>query len=95
MLPTRDEAKQLLTWAHEHNPGPWAQHSEVVARVAETIADKCGLDTHRAYVSGLLHDIGRYEGVRTIHHVYAGYELFMNIYDLFYDEMREISFQYC
>lgn len=79
MLPTRNEAKQLLVWAHECNRTvPWVKHSEVVARVAETIAEKCGLDTHRAYVSGLLHDIGRFEGVRTLHHVYAGYELLKN-----------------
>jgi len=75
---SRCEAKKLLVWAHERNPGPWAMHSEVVARAAETIAEKSGLDTNRAYISGLLHDIGRYEGVRTLHHVYAGYELLIN-----------------
>ena len=75
MLPIRKEAEQLLIWAHEQNPGPWADHSRVVARAAETIAKKSGLDPERAYLSGLLHDIGRYEGVRGLHHVYAGYEL--------------------
>lgn len=75
MLPTREEAERLLNWAHERNPGPWAEHSRVVARVAETIAEKCELDTHRAYVSGLLHDIGRHEGISNLHHVYAGYIL--------------------
>jgi len=75
MLPTKEYADQLLAWAHECNPGPWAEHSRVVARAAEAIAERCRLDTHRAYVSGLLHDIGRYEGVRDMHHVYAGYEL--------------------
>ena len=78
MQPTRKEAEQLLVWAHEKNPGLWAEHSRVVARIAETIAEKCGLDAHRAYVSGLLHDIGRHEGVRALHHVYAGYELLEN-----------------
>jgi len=73
--PSREEADSLLAWAHEQNPGPWMNHSRVVARAAETIADKCGLDTQRAYVSGLWHDIGRYEGKRALHHVYAGYEL--------------------
>ena len=75
MLPTRQEAEQLLVWAHGCNPGVWANHSRIVARAAETIAQECGLDVHRAYISGLLHDIGRYEGVRELHHTYAGYEL--------------------
>jgi len=75
MLPTRNEAEQLLIWGHKCNPGPWMNHSKVVARAAETIAKECGLDTHRAYVSGLLHDIGRHEGVTGLHHVYAGWEL--------------------
>jgi len=75
MLPTTEEAEQLLTWASEQCPGPWVNHSGVVARAAKAIAGKCGLDVHRAYVSGLLHDIGRYEGYRVLHHVCAGYEL--------------------
>lgn len=74
-LPTREEAENLLIWAHSQNPGPWADHCRVVARVTETLAKHCGLDSHKAYVQGLLHDIGRYEGVRGLHHIYAGYEL--------------------
>ena len=74
MLPTKKEAEAILIEAHDKNPGPWADHCRVVARIAETIAKECCLDTHRAYVSGLMHDIGRYEGVRGLHHVYAGYE---------------------
>lgn len=76
-FPTREEAENLLVWAGESNPGPWTDHSKVTARAAECIAKECGLDSHRAYVSGLLHDIGRYEGVRGVHHIYAGYELMM------------------
>jgi len=75
MIPTKEDAIQLLEWASECNPGSWVNHSKVVARAAETISKKCGLDTHRAYISGLLHDIGRYDGTRDLHHVYAGYEL--------------------
>ena len=78
MIPSKIEAEQLLVWAHECNPGPWANHSRVVARAAETISQKCGLDPQRAYISGLLHDIGRYEGIREMHHIYAGYELLKN-----------------
>jgi len=75
LLPSNEEAEKLLDWAYELNPGVWVNHCKVVARAAETIANKCGLDKHRAYVSGLLHDIGRYEGVTELRHVYAGYEL--------------------
>ena len=61
-LPSREEAQRLLTWGHDQNPGPWAEHCRVVARAAETIARAVGLDENRAYISGLLHDIGKIRG---------------------------------
>ncbi len=73
--PTRAEAEALLAWACDLNPGPWAEHSRVVARAAEVIATQCGLEADKAYALGLLHDIGRYEGVRGLHHTIAGYAL--------------------
>lgn len=73
LLPTKEEAENLLSWAYAQNPGPWAEHCRVAARAAEAIAKHCALDPDRAWISGLLHDIGRYEGVRGLHHVYAGY----------------------
>lgn len=75
--PDRETALQLLTWAYAQNPGPWLQHSKNVARAAEAIANACGLNADKAYVLGLLHDIGRYEGVRGLHHVCAGHELML------------------
>ena len=74
---TREEAETLLSWAQSRNPGAWVEHSRVVARIAETIAKHSNLDPEQAYISGLLHDIGRYEGVRGLHHIYAGYDLLM------------------
>ena len=74
-LPTRQEAEDLLRWAGHLNPGPWTDHGRVAARAAETIALHAGMAPDRAYVSGLLHDIGRYEGVTSLRHVYAGYRL--------------------
>ena len=73
--PSRETAEGLLRWAVSLNLGPWEKHSETAARAAETIAAKCGMDAERAYVLGLLHDIGRFEGVRGLHHVIAGYQL--------------------
>jgi len=57
-FPTKHEAESLLQAGYNENPGPWATHCKTTARAAETIAAKCGLDSNRAYVSGLLHDIG-------------------------------------
>jgi len=87
MIPTKEEALHLLEWAGKCNPGSWVDHSKVVARIAENISLKCGLDIHRAYVSGLLHDIGRYAGVRDLYHVYAGHKLLNNEG---YNEIAEI-----
>ncbi len=74
---TREQAQTLLKWAHEQNPGPWLGHSQTAARAAETIAKACGMDDEKAYLMGLMHDIGRYEGVRGMHHAIAGYALMM------------------
>lgn len=79
LLPSRTEAETILATACTKNLSPWsgplADHCRVVARFAETVAKECGLDIHRVYVSGLLHDIGRYESARGISHVFAGYSL--------------------
>ena len=74
-LPSINEAEELLKWAHSKNPGPWLEHSKTVARSAKTIAEKCDLDGEKAYTLGLLHDIGRYEGITGLKHTLAGYRL--------------------
>lgn len=66
-------AKQALREAGQGNPGPWIGHSESVAQNAKLIAQRCGLDAQKAYVMGLLHDIGRREGVSGIKHIFDGY----------------------
>lgn len=73
----RQQAMALLNWAHDLNPGPWREHSLQAARAAEAIARRAGLDPDRAWLSGALHDIGRYEGVRGMHHIIAGHHLMM------------------
>ena len=74
-LPTKEEAENILLWGHEKNPGPWLNHSKVTAITAEKIALSCGMNENKAYVLGLLHDIGRYEGVTGLRHVWAGFNL--------------------
>ncbi|HBA67868.1 MAG TPA: phosphohydrolase [Lachnospiraceae bacterium] len=88
MLPTREKAEELLAEAEKCNPGAWGNHSRVAARCAERIAQACGdLDGNKAYVLGLLHDIGRKFGVRHLGHVSDGYSYMMS---LGYDEAAKV-----
>ena len=68
--PSRFEAQAELDRADRLNPGPWTAHSRYAAQAAEAIAAACGLDGEKAYVLGLLSDIGRREGVSATRHVY-------------------------
>lgn len=74
------DAEKELQLAARLNPGPWEQHSRVVAQNARRIAEKAkGLDCDKAYVMGLLHDIGRRAGIREIMHIFDGYDYMMGI----------------
>ena len=73
-LPDRTTAEKLLQEAGARNPGPWTAHSQRVAEAAQAIAEHLpGLDPDAAYVLGLLHDMGRREGVTGMRHVVDGY----------------------
>ena len=69
------------------NPGPWGDHSRTAAHCAKKIAEACQLDPEKAYVLGLLHDIGRRFGVRHLGHVSDGYSYMMS---LGYDEVARV-----
>lgn len=75
MLPSEERALEELKIAGRLNPGPWTKHSENVGIAARNIAEKVpGMDAERAYIVGLLHDIGRRVGIVNIpKHVYEGY----------------------
>ena len=77
--PDRIEALKLLKEAGERNPGPWTDHSLTVAHCAEKIAGYAGMETEKAYVLGLLHDIGRRFGKRHLGHVSDGYSYMMSL----------------
>lgn len=79
MLPSRTEAARLLAEAKQCNPGPWGDHSRVAAQCAEKIASACGMDSEKAYLLGLLHDIGRKFGVRHLGHVYDGWKYMLRL----------------
>lgn len=88
MLPTREQAEKLLIEAEKCNPGPWGNHCRVAAHCAEKIALACGdMNADKAYILGLLHDIGRKFGTRHMGHVSDGYSYMMS---LGYDEVAQI-----
>lgn len=88
MQPGRAEAEKLLLEAENCNPGPWGNHCRVAAKCAERIASLCeGMNADKAYVLGLLHDIGRKFGISHLRHVYDGYHYML---ELGYDEVAKI-----
>ena len=88
MLPTRENAETLLKEAEQCNPGPWGNHSRIAAHCAEKIGKECvELNSDKAYILGLLHDIGRRFGVRHLGHVSDGYSYMMS---LGYDEVARV-----
>lgn len=84
-IPSREEALALLEEARRLNPTPWADHALNVARAAEAIARRvseadgeahgaeASFDSDTAFVLGVLHDIGRREGVTRMRHTIDGY----------------------
>ena len=86
--PTRENAERILENGINLNPGNWGNHSIVVAKCAEKIAKATGeLDSEKAYVIGLMHDIGRQYGYSEFRHVYDGY---MYMSQLGYPEAAKI-----
>lgn len=79
MIPSVERALEELKIAGELNPGPWTKHSENVGIAARNIAEKVpGMDSEKAYIVGMLHDIGRRVGIVNIpKHVYEGYKYCM------------------
>jgi hypothetical protein len=95
-IPTVQQAERYLAEAEAMNPGPWAQHSRVVAEAARAIAARAiaahhpDLDPTVAYVLGLLHDVGRRfqrPGVPDVRHVLDGHAF---LRDLGFDDAARI-----
>lgn len=73
-VPTLEEAMLILKEAEKLNPGNWVKHSMFVAEGAKLIAEQIdNLDSELAYILGLLHDIGRREGIYGMRHGIDGY----------------------
>lgn len=75
----RTKAEGLINEARQLNDGPWINHSYNVACLAERIADKAGMDSDKAYIVGLLHDIGRRNGTMQARHALEGYRYLSDI----------------
>ena len=87
MYPNRQKAKQILNEAKILNDGPWIEHSKNVAKVASIIAKYSKMDEDKAYVFGLLHDIGRRFGDASIAHALYGY---LYLSQMGYDEAAKV-----
>lgn len=71
-------AEMELEKAGKTNPGPWTDHCRYAAMACRNIAAHCeGMSADEAYILGLLHDIGRYEGVYAAKHLIKGYRYCM------------------
>jgi hypothetical protein len=78
-VPTLEEAMIILNEAEALNPGGWVKHSRYVAESAKLIAEQTdNLDPELAYILGLLHDIGRREGIFAMRHGIDGYNYAMS-----------------
>ncbi|MFI3242095.1 MAG: HD domain-containing protein [Alphaproteobacteria bacterium] len=95
--PTRTEAENIWRQSLElrdANPlikltDEYIAHTKNVAFCAEKIAEKCGLDSEKAYLLGLLHDYGKVQKERLtgVFHGRFGYEYFL---DKGYDDVARI-----
>ena len=78
----KEQALKLLDEGEKLNPGRWIEHSKKVGEASRRIAEKLNLDTEKAEVLGLIHDIGKRYGEKA-HHVINGYKF---IKELGYDD---------
>jgi hypothetical protein len=93
VLPSLDESHALLAGAEQMNPGDWVSHSLFVARAAASIAAAVpGMNADTAYVLGILHDIGRREGVMDMYHILTGYRY---LAELGYPDAARICLTHC
>jgi len=92
-LPDIRLVKSWLKEGSRRNPGPWIKHSEIVANAAKIIAMQIDdLNPKRAYIMGLIHDIGRNVGVTQDRHSIDGYNFLKS---QGYEELGQICITHC
>lgn len=78
MIPSVKEAERMLREGEKLNKGPWKEHSLAVGECARRVAGQCeGMEPEKAYILGILHDIGRRFGVTHMAHVTDGWRYLM------------------
>lgn len=88
MYPTADVALKELEEGYKINPTRWVDHCKYTGCAARNIAEAANLDSEKAYVLGLLHDIGRRVGFVGIRHIVEGYNYAM---EKGWDDVARIS----
>lgn len=88
MYPTIETAKKELKKGYAINPTRWVDHARYCGEAARNIAQAANLDCKKAYVYGLLHDIGRRVGFTGIRHIVDGYNYAI---EQGWDEIARIS----
>ena len=79
-FPSKEKAHAILKSGESNTPGRWVDHSFHTAKCAYIIASHCeGMDVDKAYVLGLLHDIGRRYGITDCKHVIDGYNFMLEM----------------
>ena len=85
---TRSYAQQILSEASSLNSGPWFQHSLLTGLAAQRIASLLtNLNPERAYIAGLLHDIGRRYGRTDLKHTIDGHRYLQSFGQDFYSRI--------
>ena len=69
MFPEREIALHELDIAGGMNPGPWTGSFTKCRKAAQLIAQSAGMGGEKAFVCGLLHDIGRRTGIAAVRHI--------------------------
>ncbi len=95
--PTRQQAQELWQQTvdqresthQERFKKEYIAHTSNVAKCAEVVAAKCGMDKDKAYVLGLLHDFGKRQKEQEtgVFHAQDGYDEMMR---LGYDEVARV-----
>lgn len=77
---TPQEAEKELKLGIKFTSGAWGQHCISVGTNARFIAERVPeMDSDKAYVMGLMHDIGRRAGIKGILHIFDGYAYMMSL----------------
>lgn len=76
---SKEEAERLLINAGKINSGKWIEHSFNVGIAMQRLAKKLNLNEEKAYIIGILHDIGRIKKGIGMRHIIDGYNYMLDL----------------